>query len=101
MKSLCNYLHRYYVCRTEPLDAGKIPAFTGSLGSILQGDWELLLYEHDMPLLFNVQQDPAEASNLAGQLQQLEQDLAARLADLAAKPAHLKYEPGQPGVCVT
>jgi arylsulfatase A-like enzyme len=64
------------------------PAYTGSLSSILTGDWQLILHEHDKPLLFNVQQDPAETVNLAEQLQQVEQGLSARLTGLAVQPAH-------------
>lgn len=63
-------------------------AYEPGRGSILQGDWQLILHEHDKPLLFNVLEDPAESNNLAGQLQQVEQDLSARLTGLAVQPAH-------------
>lgn len=78
---------RAYVEQT-PWVPERSPAYTGSLSSILQGDWQLILHEHDKPLLFNVLEDPAESNNLAGQLQQVEQDLSARLTGLAVQPAH-------------
>jgi arylsulfatase A-like enzyme len=78
-----------YLPRHNGRPESEVPtANTGSMKSLIQGRWQLIVHEKYGPQLYDRMQDPKELTNLAGtdSGQQTAQRLSARLREVTSQP---------------